>query len=311
MGVSIQMQVGYGLLPCLFADGVSTAASILETVIGVSFIVAPMIGSFLFVISGGAHGHGYIVPFVVLGACQSLFAATLIVWFPRLPASESDKPSLLNFSPRVLLPVFICIFTGAAIEYCGPTLQPFLAEAPFHYSISMVGVVFAVCSIVYSGFGPLVGTLDDNSKGRFAVPFMLLGMILTGLGYILIAPATWLHGWWPLETGSFGLWLGIVILGIGGAFGLVPTYGNILNNATHADEMDQSNATSALYNVAYGIGAFLGPTLGGMFGGSFGIPSSYSGCGIFLAVVALVFAVINVGCPGKVEPPLAKEPLLG
>merc|ERR1719291_1371080 len=114
-----------------------------------------------------------------------------MLWFPALPPAPSTASSFTCFSPWVLLPACICIIIASTMEYCAPTLQPFLAVAPFNYTVSMVGSVFATWSVVYSLFGVFVGKLDDRSAGRHAVSLMLFGMVLTGIGYILLAPAPW------------------------------------------------------------------------------------------------------------------------
>lgn len=310
IGVSMQMLVGYGLLPHLFDESLSTASSIVETVLGVAFIAAPVIGSGLFLLGGGAEGQGYVLPFVFLGTCQCIFGVLMLACFPHLPIETESNSSIFAFSPRVAIPVVICIISSAAIEFTGPTLQPLLAAPPFGFGIARVGLVYAVNSIFYTVFGPLVGMLDDRSEGAYAIPIMLFGVFGTGVGYVFLAPADWVQDYVPIGLTENGMWLGICLIGSFAAFGLVPTYGSIFNCATDSDTTAASNATSALYNVVYGLGAFLGPTLGGYLGGTFGAASSYSMCGVFCMVVAAASIPCSFAAGGKVKSTESEEPLL-
>lgn len=312
VGVSMQMQIGYGLLPCLFEDDVSTSASVVETVIGVACIVAPILGSSLYTIAGGSQGQGYVMPFVLLGCVQCMFGLAMMLWFPTLPSGSSSKLNLGSFSRWALLPFVICILTAASIEYSGPTLQLFLSVAPFNYSVSMVGAAFAVMSILYTLLAVMVGKLDDRFEGEQAVPLMVFGLVLTGIGYIAMAPASWMQLLVPLEVGEPGLWIGICCVSAGSALGLIPTYGNILKYAKQADASDRANATSALFNVSYGLGAFLGPTLGGMLSNYFGIAGSYSGFGAFCLGAAFLLFLVHLCSPKlAMSEDSVSEPFLG
>lgn len=301
IGVSMQMLIGYGLLPYLFEESLSTASSIIETVLGVAFIAAPVVGSGLYLLGGGPEAQGYVLPFVLLGTLQCIFGVIMIACFPNLPIESEASASMFAFSPRVLVPVFICIVSSAAIEFTGPTLQPFLAAPPFGFSIARVGFVYAVNSITYTLFGPVVGMLDDRSEGAHAVPIMLFGIFGTGIGYVLLGPADWVQAYVPIEVSEPGMWLGICLIGSFAAFGLVPTYGSIFACATDQDKTNAANSTSALYNVIYGLGAFLGPTLGGALGSAYGAGPSYSICGVF-CMAAVVLGLPCVALLNRISP---------
>lgn len=314
IGVSMEMLVGYGLLPYLYEESLSTASSIVETVLGVAFIAAPVIGSGLYLLGGGASGQGYVLPFVVLGTCQCIFGVIMLACFPHLPIESESNASIFAFSPRVIMPVAICVISSAVIEFTGPTLQPFLAAAPFHFGIARVGFVYAVNGIVYTLCGPLVGMLDDRSEGAWAIPIMLFGIFGTGAGYVVLAPADWVQPYVPLGLNVNGVWLGMCLIGSFAAFGLVPTYGSIFQCALDKDDKTSaSNSTSALYNVVYGLGAFLGPTLGGVLGDAFGTASSYSLCGVFCMLYSVALLLCLSLCGGGIKAKVEaenEEPLL-
>lgn len=314
VGVSMEMVIGYGLLPYLYEESLSTASSIVETVLGVAFIVAPVIGSGLYLLGGGASGQGYVLPFVLLGTCQCIFGIIMLACFPHLPIESESNASIFAFSPRVFVPLAICVISSAVIEFTGPTLQPFLADAPFHFGVARVGFVYAVSSIVYTVCGPLVGMLDDRSEGAWSIPIMLFGIFGAGAGYVVLAPADWVQRYVPLALNVNGMWLGICLIGSSAAFGLVPTYGSIFQCALDKDDKTAaSNATSALYTIVYGVGAFLGPTLGGALGDAFGTASSYSLCGVFCMMVSVVFLVGLSVCGGGIKTRVEaenEEPLL-
>eukprot|EP00929_Paragymnodinium_shiwhaense_P006959 TRINITY_DN110914_c0_g1_i1.p1 TRINITY_DN110914_c0_g1~~TRINITY_DN110914_c0_g1_i1.p1 ORF type:complete len:463 (+),score=43.73 TRINITY_DN110914_c0_g1_i1:92-1480(+) len=292
-GVSIQMVVGYGLLPYLFKEGVSAAAGILETVIGLAFTIAPVAGSWLYILGGGAEGTGYVLPWYVLGTVQLVLGFFMLVALPSLPSPPNEPADMTRFSPMVIIPCIICVVSAAAIEFIAPTIQPYLAGAPFNYSVQTVGLVFAVCSLVYSAAGPLTGFLDDWTGGKCSFIIMAVGLLITGVGYTALGPADWLEDAAGLKPGPTGVWTGVGLIGVGTALALIPTYHSILVFAKHPDEHSRSTATSGLYNAVYGCGAFLGPTLGGSLGESIGVANSYTDCGVFcvlFAIVVLLFA---------------------
>jgi len=167
-------------------------------------------------------------------------------------------------------------------------------------------------SILYTILAVVVGKLDDRYEGQQAVPLMVFGLAVTGIGYIALAPASWMRSLVLLQVCEPGLWIGVCCISAGSAFGLIPTYGNMLKYAKHAGACDRANATSALYNVSYGLGASLGPALGGMLSNAFGITGSYSGFGIFCLGVAFLAILAHLYSPKHVCPEKsASEPFLG
>jgi len=294
VGVAIAMTTGYALLPYLFGDRLSTGAGILETVMGIAFIAAPVLGAQLYNLGGGADKLGFVVPFIVLGGVQDVLGVYCLFRFPSLPKPEDTNSSLYNFSPWVLVPCSICTISAAAMEFTGPNLEPFLAAAPFHMSVSDVGWVYAVCSLVYTFLGPLVGMLDDKFEGKHAQRFMGFGIVALGFSFLQLGPAAWITRLTGLERSPTNLWISICIIGIGSAFGLIPTYNNIYNWGMHGNEDDTAAATSALYNMVYAFGGFLGPTLAGWLGsasvmGEDAIAESYSLFGAVCMIMGLIF----------------------
>mmetsp|Transcript_3305 Transcript_3305/g.6025 ORF Transcript_3305/g.6025 Transcript_3305/m.6025 type:complete len:486 (+) Transcript_3305:115-1572(+) len=288
----ITMVVGCGLLPYLFTGKLSTGSAIIETVIGVALTFGPVMGSFLYTLGGEAKRMGYVLPYLTLGVVQFVFGIFACMYYPVLPTPDAKQAGIRHFSAKAVLPCSVCLFSSAAIEFASPTLQPYLAEAPYEFSIAGVGTVFAVWSFIYVGVSPLVGIADDKTDGRYAVIMMVFGTLCMSLGYIVLAPAGFVLDLVPLRKSIPNMWIGICLVGGGAGFSLIPTYNNMFQYALHADEESQANATSALYNVMYAAGAFLGPTVAGELVEIFGYGESYMLLAVFLMVIAVLLIIV-------------------
>lgn len=289
----LTMVVGCGLLPFLFTGKLSTGSAIIETVIGGALTFGPVLASFLYTLGGEAKRLGYVLPYLTVGFLQFVFGIFACMYYPVLPTPDAKQAGISNFSWKAVLPCSVCLFSSAAIEFASPTLQPYLAEAPYEFGITRVGTVFAVYSVAYVGISPLVGMADDKTGGRYAVTMMVVGTLCMSLGYILLAPAGLILDLVPLKKSIPNMWMGICLVGSGAAFSLIPTYNNMFQYALHPEEDSQANATSALYNIMYAAGAFLGPTVAGELVEAFGYGESYTLLAIFLMIVAVLFIFLS------------------
>lgn len=294
IGVAIAMVVGYGLLPYLFVDKISTGASILETVVSSSFVIAPVFGAVLYQLGGRSEHYGYILPSLVLGVLQNILGVYCICFFPKLPMPAPARSNLMDFSLCVLVPCLVCTITSAAVEFVSPSLEVFLRQKPFQMSVTDVGFVYGIASLTYACAGPLVGFFDDRFSGRYGVIITAFGSILLGLSYVALGTAV-------SEVDNVNIWTAVAVMGVGGSLGLVPTYNNIYIWSKHLCEDDAATATSVLYNVVYAAGGFVGPTLAGYLSQFLGIGRSYEDFGIFVTVFGIALFVWFLASKRKQE----------
>mmetsp|Transcript_88121 Transcript_88121/g.139262 ORF Transcript_88121/g.139262 Transcript_88121/m.139262 type:complete len:438 (+) Transcript_88121:81-1394(+) len=287
LGVCATMVVGAGLLPFFWQKQLSTGSAIYETVMGFAYTFGPIVGSWLYGLGGGSSSWGYVLPFFGLGALQIVFGIGVWMYLPQLPVPVCDSEGLAHFSPKVGIPIVFCFIASAGLEYNAPLLQPYLELDPFKYSIADVGWAFGAVSGLYVLSGPFMGWVDDKFGGKYAIPLMSVGTILMSIGYILIGPDTWVP---ELEPSIPNMWVGLCLMGLGGAMSLIPTYNTIFSCALHEDDDSKANATSALYNIVYAGGAFLGPAVAGWCGDTFGYASAFSSFAVFIlgVLVALL-----------------------
>merc|ERR1711865_965810 len=88
-------------------------------------------------------------------------------------------------------------------------------------------------------------------------------------------------------------------MAFGSSFALIPTYNHIFQYACHRDEDSQANATSALYNIVYALGAFLGPTMAGWLGDAIGYGMSYTWFAMFLILLLIPLIIVTPCLRGR------------
>jgi len=284
----------YSLVPALFGPAVSSATGQMEGVNGVALIMGPILGSSLFSLGGGEQHLGYVLPFVALGVVELLFAMVNSTMLPALPLPPQKQPSLTRFSWKVVLPFTNCVVTGINLGLLNPTLQPHLAAAPLHYSVQVVGFVFAAACAAYALAAPLAGVLDDYTEGRWAVQIMAFGAFVSSVGYAFLGPASFKIGGKELVLTAAGCWGGIILIGVGVGFQLIPVYKQILQYAMHENSEERYSATSAVFTIAFSMGSFLGPTLGGVLSQAVGIQSAYTYSCVSLFGLALFMLILSI-----------------
>lgn len=295
MAFSFQSTAGYSLLTPLFGPTVSTAAGTLEGSNGLALILGPIVGSTLFTLGGGAEHFGYVLPFVVLGVAEIVFSMLNAFSLPKLPTPPSSHPSLLNFSPKALIPGFNCVVMGISLGLLSPTLQPLLAEPPLSYSIQMVGFAFAAICTVYAVMAVLVGKVDDYYEGRKALPLMATGAILVGGSFLMMGPMRLVFEGhtWELPPSRALFWTSTPFLGAGVAFGFIPVYKQFICLAKHETSEERDLAASSAFTIAVALGSFLGPTLGGELSELIGVRSTYTYMGLMEVVLFIVLVILT------------------
>jgi multidrug resistance protein len=145
-------------------------------------------------------------------------------------------------------------------------LLPFYAQ-DFGASPMIIGLLVAIHPGMQFVFGPIWGRLSDRVGRR---PILLLGLVGSGLSYLLFGLATSL--WWLLASR--------IMQGIAGAN--VP-----VAQAYIADSTDVENRTRGmgLVGAAFGLGFIAGPAIGGVL-----VNFGYAVPGLFAAALSILNA---------------------
>lgn len=289
---AFQSTTAYGLLPALFGPAVSSGSGTMEGVNGLAMIMGPIVGSTLFSLGGGKDHIGYVLPFLILGGIELVFAIASLGFLPKLPVPPQQQPRLTSFTWKVLIPFAVCVTSGASLGLLNPTIEPHLEAPPLNYSVQMVGFAFAAACGAYALTAPVAGVLDDCTEARWALQMMSFGLCVTGLGFASLGPIPLDIGGQKWRLNAAACWAGACLIGVGCSFGLIPVYKQILLCATHEEQEEAELATSACFTIALSVGGFLGPTMGGMLSQAVGVRTAYFYSTVFLFALALLLLIL-------------------
>uniref|UniRef100_A0A1I8GUC6 MFS domain-containing protein n=1 Tax=Macrostomum lignano TaxID=282301 RepID=A0A1I8GUC6_9PLAT len=156
----------------------------------------------------------------------------------------------------------------------------------FHFSSTIIGLIFLTPSLVYTLSAVLWGRLTDSMGWGIGV--LIFGLIGCTIGVFFINPASFVL---PIKPTLFTLLPALVLVGLGSSAVMIPVYGLCLD-AAYANGMDENIATinlvSGVTNSAYSLGVFIGPTLGGRLYDTIGFDKllfAYSGLFVVCAVL--------------------------
>lgn len=186
----------------------------------------------------------------------------------RLGRTSTSRRPTARLSGRMsrLAIIFLTIFIDLIGFGIVLPLLPFYAQ-DFGASPMIIGLLVAIHPGMQFVFGPIWGRLSDRVGRR---PILLLGLLGSGLSYLLFGLATSL--WWLLASR--------VMQGIAGAN--VP-----VAQAYIADSTDLENRTRGmgLVGAAFGLGFIAGPAIGGVL-----VNFGYAVPGLFAAGLSILNA---------------------
>jgi len=262
-----------------------------ESAGGLGYIVGPGAGVLL------ATMGNFGTPFVVLGV---LFVAIL----PLIPlALKNTKPrgptcAAARAEARLPLRAYLTFdvvnaglgtfLMGASFGSLGPTLGDHLKEKLDLRKPWMLGVVYGIPAIVYGVACPIVGILTDKS-GRYR-KYMRFGYSLVAAAFFMMGPFPGLRHITPFlfnKPGNPAIWLwavtAMVLFGIGGACGFIPTLPAMQRAASHLGPAALETVNS-LYWAVYFSGEGTGPMLGSVFVRGLGAEWGYTGIGMLVVI---------------------------
>ncbi len=287
----------------------------METAVGLGTMLGP--GT-----AGLAELAGYYLPYLVLGLLPLLPAAVATVTMPTLPPSQSTQTvSILQLLkiPGVSLMLFSMILITGLPLMIDPTLAAHLNS--YNLSLSLVGFVFLICPVFFTGLTPIVGKLAGCLNNKLA--FMVFGTFGMGVSFLFLGPSaliglTHYQHLWPtlVSLGSLGFFW---------SFAMVPIYDRVIVYATYArpdiDSECLMTVLGSLMWMSMSTGELVCPTLAGTLLEAFGFSwaMSVAGCMSLFIGIILMFTLIMFGngditfkrfCGMSCEEPSEKEALL-
>ena len=174
-----------------------------EVIIGVGFMMGPVVGSFLYA-SGG-----FALPFLAASGVVALSFPFVVAYHRQLtsegsPGSDKSRgrsSSVQGDSSgegeatflqqiwavltwRVSLTALV-LFLGTGAFGWVETILSLHLQNDLMVKDKLIGVIFAVINVTYSSFGPFVGALAD-AKGYHSI--MVAGFVLTSVTFVLMGP---------------------------------------------------------------------------------------------------------------------------
>jgi len=272
-----------------------TLLGVLESCLAVGWMVGPLFGGYL------AVWGGFSAPFYAAAAIGFLMIPVPFLMPDNqkgvLPAHHSTAHithwSLLGHLEISLL-MLVSVLSAAAITFCDSVLAPFLQDKE-HFSAGTVGACFAVIAASYATATTAAGWLSDKSSPNAVI---VTGLLLCVLPFALLGPSPLFRP--ALEAagllGGWLIWLSLILLGAGCAFGLMPVLPAVLAVADreslgHAGIEDLA---SGMIGGAYYLGGGAGPILGGAATALVGFEwaSTSYGIGLLLLSTALITTLL-------------------
>ena len=284
-------------------EAVSLASGLQEVAAGLGTLVGPIVGGFLYDVSGGPA-----LPLVVNGAF--IAAAIPLVQFALKTMSDATMGSLdENFADgehttrsmfgRVLRhPTFVASMLAelvVATSFGGiPTTLPLYLRQTLDLSASQIGLVYSIFAGLYAVLTPLIGLISyDGKLGN--VVLCLIGMFALAVAHLLLGPSALLD--LPKLDRGERWWLCVIcasiVYGIGSSFAFVPLL-PLQQAAVKREDVRIKDFVNGLFISCY----FTGEMLGQLFGASLVHALGYPGASTAwaLAIVLSASGLVTVQC---------------
>ncbi|KAH9508357.1 hypothetical protein Btru_050908 [Bulinus truncatus] len=238
----------------------SFAVGSLEAAKGAGFMIGPALGGVLY------HFGGFGLPFYVIGSCIVLIGLILLAFLPKTEYSDvgsknEGKAKLFMLKSSQICLVLFCVFLSfLGVGFLDSNLSLHMEQLgiPAHW----IGLVFSLWAVIYCCLTPLIGWLSD--KKNLAVPELIVGHLISSMGYFFIGSSSVLH---ILPSTLWPSLVGVGLMGVGEACILIPSMKCMVEGARslgYAENLETFGILSGLYQSAYSLGAFMGPFLGGL-----------------------------------------------
>ena len=253
-----------------------------------------ILGEVIGPLAGGAfYGWiGYSGPYIFAASCFGILATIMFVW--RLDPSLDNKsdgkdddshsvPYKFIKLPMVLTMCVAFMYLSSAFAFLEPTLQPFLAKAPYSCSHLTVGAIYLTA---VTSFAIVTGSLGYWLRDKLGISLLIrIGLFLIPLAYFIMAPAP--HFEDPLTINAFLyqsrqfpaivlIVVGLSLMWLGGGLMFIPVNEFMIKEAEyHGMSIEHvSDAVGVATNMSFTLGAGIGPLIGGILNHSLSFPKA-------------------------------------
>lgn len=256
VGFAAAMTSSFALTAKIFPNNVATVLGSLEIFSGLGLILGPPVGGWFY------ESFGYEVPFMLLGCILLVMVPFNIYILPSIdadPSKDSFFRLLTHF--KIVLLCYVIFTLSAGLGFLDATLSLFAIEK-FGLTPGYVGLIMLGLSLPYCLASPLMGYFTDKYPATRSW-FMVVGGVVTALGFCLLGPAPFLYI--PSR-----LWLLVLMLSlIGFSLGMtaIPTFPEIITCAYDSgfeEGLSTLGMVSGLFGAVWSMGMFYGPTVGGL-----------------------------------------------
>lgn len=287
IGTAAGVTASMAIVANTFPDHVAQAVSLIETCSGLGYMVGPVIGGFLYEVSGG----DYKMPFLILGGVDMLCVFINLALLPPIDCTHTKPGSITQFLriPAVW-PVGLVIFVSSgAFGFLDPTLS--LHVEQYTTSAMVVGLLFLLAGGSYAFSSPFWGWVTE--KFNIARLLVIIGTMLSGASFLLMGPS-------PLLNLPNELWIICLSLFFAGVFlsaSILSSFNDFLLSALKHDLPDDISTqaiVSGLFNSLSALGNFVGPSVGGVAVDQFGFDWSVTVLAALQVGVAMLLAIFTL-----------------
>ena len=240
-------------------DRPAAVYAIVDTTFGLGFSFGPVLGTFLYEISG------FLLPFYICGGgifTTGMLALPLIRSLRIVEEKSLDRPSS---RPLLRSPVFLTALLATSVtafSSFGFALNLLgLHLSSLGMTTSSVGICFFSFSATYTLINILSGLVTDTYIPPWTVT--VAGLFSLFLSFFLLGPSPLL----PIPSGLPWKIAGLMLLGFGAGSVLTAAYSCALNEAlqtpTFPEDVQTYSLVSSLWTASFAIGSFLGTSLAG------------------------------------------------
>ncbi|CAI2367076.1 unnamed protein product [Moneuplotes crassus] len=284
----------YAMVSIKYPENVQSKIALLEAANGAGLFIGPIFGGLVY-----QYTH-FCVPFF---AFSGLFLVCVPFMMKSLGPELDRDDNTHNDAPKVgyfkLLKNKRVLFAGInqfwnMIVFCSgqPIFGPRLQDK-YYFSAFAVGAMFAVPCIAYIIGGPvLLPLITKKFEPRTT---KIVGFFILAICCFIIGPSKILG--FP-DTSIAMMSIGLVILGLGAAFTIIPIIPEMLD-AVEGQFLDSrsevSDKFSGIFNMAGGFGQICGPSTAGLLNDKVGFNMTFDIIALLLLAHVLIYMIVCDG----------------
>ena len=283
LGFAAFTTASLAIIPLIYQNHEERIEGYLEVSSSLGAMMGPLVGSFLYLLGG------YQTPFYCLAGLEFVFLLVLLKLFSNDIAIKLKDKRLKSVSIKKVFWSREGVFGFLAVVVAVSSynfMDPSLSYRLGLYQVSptLFGVFFTLTTFAYILSMFIIERFSSSVDKRV---WMSLGILITGLTYYFL-----------LFQELWGLSYGLVALGLGTAFILIPSLQQyrIMAFKIYRDKSEKegiNDMTSGIFGSAYAVGELVGPIVGGVMVDQFGFIEAVKWYGIGLFGFFLLYLYVG------------------